>query len=496
MRGMTQIKISALLGIFIAIGLVLALAVRAQQAPLASQSSESVDIGGMTVRLGMAQEFVIHGLGEYYNLQEIGTATAAGSSWTAETKTGPPHVAVASLTFIGGRLSSVNKYWTGGAEPDAGAGFATTLYGIVTRFEQENMTPCEVTTNSSQQPVSELKTLLVACRGRQKYLSIEIIPMGNGKESLSLAEVLQYPSDVMAVMKEIAGGASGNIVPSSPASTQEEQASLEKPADRTLASPSGQLTKTDRWYPADIDQVIPPVASGAACPLTDVVSKAGKRIQELVANVDKFAATEVVEHQSVDRSGQLRRAEIRNFSYLVSIAQTPNGYMNVEEYRNGGSNPDQFPDHIATVGTPTLVLIFHPNHVKNSSMTCEGLGRWNGRPAWQVRFEERSHNRNPISVVAIGLRLKGRAWILADSYQVARLETDLADQIPAIGLRLQHQDIEYRPVHFKEGGEIWLPSTCDLYLDFHGHRFYRRHRFSDFQLFSVNLQQTLGDLKE
>ena len=501
MRGMKRIGSSVLVGVFTAAGLLLALGGQAQQTPSASESSESVEIGGMTLRLGMLQEFVIHGLRELYNLQEIGTPAASGSSWMAETKAGPPHVRVANVSFIGGRLSSVYKYWTVGSESDTEVSFANTLYGAITKFEQENMTPCEVATNRSQQAVGELRTLLVTCRGRQKYLSVDITPMVNGKESVSLAEVLQYPSDVMAVMKGIAAGVSGSIAPSVPASTQDEQVLLEKPADKTLASPSDQPTKTGRWFPPDIDHVIPPIEPGTACPLSDVLSQAGKRIQELIGNVDKFTATEVVEHQSVDHSGQLRRPETRKFRYLVSIAQTPNGYMNVEEYRNGGSNPDQFPDHIATVGTPSLVLIFHPNHVQNSRMTCEGLGRWNGKAAWQVRFEERIHNSSPISVVvtagrAFGLRLRGRAWILADSYQVARLETDLADEIPVIRLRLQHQEIEFRPVHFKEGSEIWLPSTSDLYLDFLGHRFYRRHRFTDFQLFSVKLEQKVGDPKE
>jgi tetratricopeptide (TPR) repeat protein len=310
-------------------------------------------------------------------------------------------------------------------------------------------------------------------------------------------------SDVMADLKEVgATGASGNIAPSSSASTQGEQASVEKPADKTLASPRGQRTKADRWYPQDVDWGIPQVTPGAACPLTDVLSRAGKRIQELVDNVDKFTATEVVEHQSVDKSGRLRPPEIRKFNYLVSIGQTPEGYLNVEEFRNRGSNPDQFPDRIATVGTPSLILIFHPNHAKDFRMTCEGLGHWQDRPAWQVRFEERTDRRSSISVLimggrAFGLRLHGRAWILADSYQVARLESDLADEIPQIRLHLQHQDIEYHPVHFDEGKiEIWLPSSTALYMDFLGHRFYRRHRFTDFQIFSVKLEQTLGNPKE
>ncbi|PYU28996.1 MAG: hypothetical protein DMG32_01265 [Acidobacteria bacterium] len=269
------------------------------------------------------------------------------------------------------------------------------------------------------------------------------------------------------------------------------------------SSSSSTRKKADLWFPRDkdIDWVIPAVTPGAACPLADVLSEAGKRTEELVRNVHKFTATEVVEHQKVDRSGRLRPPEIRRFNYLVSIAQASSGYMSVEEYRKGGSNTDQFPDDIATVGTPSLVLIFHPHHVQNFQMTCEGLGEWRGQPAWQVRFEERRNCRNSMSVMDIAgssfsVRMRGRAWILADSYQVARLESDLADEIPQIRLRLQHQDIEYRPVPVPESkGEIWLPSSTELYMDFRGHRFYRRHSFTDLKFFSVNVR-LIGDPKE
>jgi hypothetical protein len=280
------------------------------------------------------------------------------------------------------------------------------------------------------------------------------------------------------------------------------QALPAKPADQASASSHDTRTRANLWVPPDIDRVVPQVTAGAACPLSDVLSGAGKRIEELVHNVDKFTATEVVEHQNVDRSGRLSRPEIRKFNYLVTIAQTHSGGMNVEEYRNRGSDPDQFPDHIATTGTPSLVLIFHPYHVKDFQMKCEGLGEWRGRPAWQVRFEERRDRRNSMSAVDIAgnsfsVRLRGRAWILADSYQVARLESDLAEEIPKIRLRLQHQNIEYRPVPFAESkGDLWLPSSTEMYMDFLGHRFYRRHSFTDVQFFSVKVQQTIGDPKE
>jgi hypothetical protein len=279
------------------------------------------------------------------------------------------------------------------------------------------------------------------------------------------------------------------------------QALAAKPADRASASRDTR-TRANAWVPPDVDRSVPEVTPGATCSLSSVLSAAGKRIEELARNVDKFTATEVVEHQSVDRSGRLGPPQNRNFNYLVTMAKTRGGGLNVEEYRNGGSSPEQFPDHIATVGTPSLALIFHPHHVDDFEMKCEGLGQWRGKPAWQVRFEERTNRRNAMMVVQIGggsfsPRLRGRAWILADSYQVARLESDLANEIPKIRLRLQHQEVEYRPVPLPDSkAEIWLPSSTEMYMDFLGRRFYRRHSFTNLKFFSVKVEQTFGDPKE
>jgi hypothetical protein len=76
------------------------------------------------------------------------------------------------------------------------------------------------------------------------------------------------------------------------------------------------------------------------------------------------------------------------------------------------------------------------------------------------------------------------------------MEVDLAEAIPQIRLRLQHMAVDYLPVSFPRSGvEIWLPSSAELYVDFRGHRFYRRHDYINFQLFSVKVQQTLDDVR-
>jgi hypothetical protein len=94
------------------------------------------------------------------------------------------------------------------------------------------------------------------------------------------------------------------------------------------------------------------------------------------------------------------------------------------------------------------------------------------------------------------VNLRGRAWILADSFQVARLETDIQESIPKIRLRLNHESVEYRPVSSPTRNlQLWLPSSTELYMDFRGRRFYRKHSFTDFKIFSVDMQYQMSDPK-
>ena len=174
--------------------------------------------------------------------------------------------------------------------------------------------------------------------------------------------------------------------------------------------------------------------------------------------------------------------------------------MIVKEDRESTRNQGQYIDRIATQGTSSLALVFHPDYMKNFRMTCEGLGKWHGQPAWQIRFEQRPDAHYISGIVMDGrvyaVKLRGRGWILADSYQVAHLEMDIAEAIPKIRLRLEHIAVDYVPVVFPNNGEtIWLPSNAELYVDFRGHRFYRRHTYINFRLFSVKVDQQFGGLE-
>jgi hypothetical protein len=219
-----------------------------------------------------------------------------------------------------------------------------------------------------------------------------------------------------------------------------------------------------------------------------------------VQNVDRFAATESVNHESINKRGIAATPETVKFDYLVSIEEVKKGFFNVEEYRTSGTGSSEFPAGISTNGLPAMALIFHPYNIGSFDLTCEGLVRWNGGLAWQVHFRQRADRPNTMRKYRLGAQgrsypvaLKGRAWIAADSYQIVRMETQEIAPVPEIRLSADRTAIEYGPVHFKERNlDMWLPQSAEVFVDWRGRRFHRRHSFSKYLLFSVDEKQKIS----
>jgi tetratricopeptide (TPR) repeat protein len=263
------------------------------------------------------------------------------------------------------------------------------------------------------------------------------------------------------------------------------------------------LSLRSSWLPPDVDEKVPPVEQGATCSLEEVLSKTGKQVQEFVKNVERFSATESLKQEAIDRWGTSGSSEARKFDYVAAIEEPKPGFLTVEEYRNSGGSPGEFPGGVATNGLPILALIFHPYYSVNFEMTCEGLAHWGGKLAWQVHFRQRKDKPNVIRSYRTGVEgpshpvaLKGRAWILADSFEIARLETDLVAPMPEIKLVADHTAIEYGPVQFRvHAGQLWLPQTAEVYYDWRGKRIHRRHSFSNYLLFAVDEKQQIAEPK-
>jgi Tfp pilus assembly protein PilF len=282
------------------------------------------------------------------------------------------------------------------------------------------------------------------------------------------------------------------------------EAGIEATEDASLSlDTASALPLRASWLPPDVDEKVPPVEQGASCALDDVLLKTGKQVEQFVKNVERFSATEFLKQEAIDKWGMSGATETRKFDYVVAIEEPKPGFLTVEEYRDSGGSPAEFPGGIATNGLPVLALIFHPYYAVNFEMACEGLTRWNEKLAWQIHIRQRRDKPNLIRSYRLGMEgpsypvaLRGRAWILADSYEIARLETDLIAPMPQIKLVADHTAIEYGPVRFqKRNVEMWLPQSAEVYYDWRGKRIHRRHSFSNYMLFAVDEKQQIAEPK-
>jgi hypothetical protein len=80
------------------------------------------------------------------------------------------------------------------------------------------------------------------------------------------------------------------------------------PLDTLGALPDSALA-TQTWRPPNIDDVKPAVASGIACPDETVIEESGRRVQESVHDIERFAAIEDLFHQALDAYGFPVRTE-------------------------------------------------------------------------------------------------------------------------------------------------------------------------------------------
>jgi tetratricopeptide (TPR) repeat protein len=278
-------------------------------------------------------------------------------------------------------------------------------------------------------------------------------------------------------------------------------AAAPQPVAPSSAMIAAELTPSPKWMPPDVDESMPAVEPGVVCPLQKVQDEAAKRVRDFVESVNKITATEKLYNELLNHSGFPAVRENRSYDYVVGIEEIRPGMFDVQEYRNGNTDPALFPQHIATIGLPSLVMVFHPDYKDDFEVSCEGLSRWGGGLAWQVHFRQRWEKPSRLRGYRVGGRLtpvslRGRAWIAADTYQVVRLETDIVSPLPEIRLKAEHISVDYGPIAFRKyNAKLWLPQTAELYFDFNGRRMHRRHQFSNYLLFAVDEREKISDPK-
>jgi hypothetical protein len=240
------------------------------------------------------------------------------------------------------------------------------------------------------------------------------------------------------------------------------------------------------------------LASSSPCQISGVLPQVTLHVREFVENVNRFTAREVLERERLNNHGKVEEQAHGRSNYVAAIQEVKPGVFEVLEYRRETQELRNFDGTIEANVAPALALIFHPSHVEEFSMTCEGPADWHGHSTWQIHFQQRMDRPATMSEFDIGnsyfpILLKGSAWIDCDSYQILHLETNLLQPIPEVRLDMLHQSVDYGPVSFPQRDTtLWLPSVAEVTAQFRGRRLLERHIYSEFQLFSIDTRQKIG----
>jgi TolA-binding protein len=271
-----------------------------------------------------------------------------------------------------------------------------------------------------------------------------------------------------------------------------------KPADaESAAAIAAAFAKP--WAPPDIDAAVPPTAPGISCSTEDVLHNAQQRILRQLADLEKFSATETVEHQFMDSNGVWTTPESREFDYLIFVHHSQTLPYYFDEDRNGAESLYSFPTTLATRGLVSLgFMVVHPVFSKDFQFTCEGLGSWNGQPAWQIHFVQRSGVPSRIRTWTyhkeiFPIPLKGRIWISANKYNILHLDTALREQVSGLRLNREQLSVDYGPVRFDFASTtLWLPWHAEMYFDLMGRRYHHKHTLTKYLVFGVDTKNKIA----
>jgi len=253
------------------------------------------------------------------------------------------------------------------------------------------------------------------------------------------------------------------------------------------------------WAPPQIDVPVRSHDLPQMCLLPDVLTQAANAANKLYDNLQSFTAQEDVEYESQYHSGIVQDSRKGTFNYIVIFQQSPAG-MSMQEDRQPTHGSHSFGDSTQDVGLPEMVLMFLPEIQNEYEMSCEASVEWNGQRANVVHFVSRKDKtsrtlsfRSKAGKV-YPARIKGRAWISADSGEVLHFEAGLMGEMPQVTVHEWYIAIDYAPVQFQsQNVRMSLPQSVDAYCDFGDHRTISYHTFTNFLLFSVQTGQSIAN---
>jgi VWFA-related protein len=255
-----------------------------------------------------------------------------------------------------------------------------------------------------------------------------------------------------------------------------------------------------QWAPPKVDVPLKSLSSNPACDLSQVLNRTAANSLLLASNLEKFAAQEHIDYVTLDQNGMVEQYDSGAFQYVYAVEQQNGGSVS-REYRTPVKGGHVFRESEQDIGQAATALLFLPELQTDYEMKCEGMDNRNGQLDWVVHFQQRKDRpartaNFQVDTTSHPVRLKGRAWISQENFQVVHLDASFMGTLPEPKLQEFAFSVDYEYVADPSGNNgFWLPNKIVTYRDYVVDRTILHHSFADFQLFTVDTRVKTGEVK-
>jgi hypothetical protein len=252
-----------------------------------------------------------------------------------------------------------------------------------------------------------------------------------------------------------------------------------------------------KWTPPNVDARLKSLATTPPCDLATVIGNTSGSSLVLDSNLEKFTAREFIDYRRLDNNGFPTDSNSGSFDYVYWVQHQWGGTVS-RESRYPVKGSAAFRESRQDVGLASLGLIFLPDLLTDYEMKCEGLENREGQSFWVIHFQHRKDRPSRTLELTDGYRgkIKGRAWISREDFQVNHLEAKLMGDVPSLRLQELAVSVDYTFVQrpSKNPG-VWLPKRIVAYWTFDTYRLIIAHTFSDYQFFEIQTEEKIQQPK-
>jgi hypothetical protein len=250
--------------------------------------------------------------------------------------------------------------------------------------------------------------------------------------------------------------------------------------------------------------VLESVARAAeAGPAAELLERTGQRVKQFWDELSSVACTENLVQEKLDEKGKIVLSSRADFDYFINLRWDSVGML-VDESRLPIRAPNKRAPQgslLATQGFATLLMIFHPEFQPSYAFTEEGEEYVAGRKVVRVRFLPKNGAPAP-AILALKTRdypiaWQGTAWIDPELAVVVSIDAQWKDPAQEIGLQSLTSQVRYAPTPFRGSSHtLWLPDSAEIEVRTVHQHWRNVHRFTNYRLFSVDVDSKIGDVKQ